>query len=134
MTINETADKLGQGDITKQRTLLDAASRRVIRCVKKPLEENNLEFVALSYRWGELHETHIDTGVGYTASITSFALDDFYRLCEMMTVESDTMHIDYVWVDAICVDQSPAKRKATIYQMSNIYDRATYILAVPIFM
>ncbi|ORY97005.1 hypothetical protein BCR42DRAFT_497406 [Absidia repens] len=103
----------------------------MIHCVKKPLEENDLKFVALSYRWGELHETLIDTGVGYTATITSFDLNDFYRLCEMMTIESDTKHINYVWVDAICVDQSPAKRKATIHQMSNIYDRATYILAVP---
>ncbi|CAO3593645.1 unnamed protein product [Absidia cylindrospora] len=48
-----------------------------------------------------------------------------------MTYESDLRHIKYVWVDAICVDQRPGKRKSTIYQMSNIYERATYILAVP---
>ncbi|ORZ02118.1 hypothetical protein BCR42DRAFT_497159 [Absidia repens] len=108
-----------------------AAKDRMIRCVKKPLEEKDLKYVALTYRWGELHETLIDTKVGYTASITSFALDDFYGLCEMMTMESDLKHIKYVWVDAICVDQRPSKRKAIIYQMSNIYDKATYILAVP---
>ncbi|ORY97071.1 hypothetical protein BCR42DRAFT_444754 [Absidia repens] len=109
-----------------------AAKDNMIHCVKIPLEENDLAFVALSYRWGELYETLIDTGVGYTASITSFALDDFYQLCRMMTYESDLKHIKYVWVDAICVDQQhPARRKATIYQMSNIYNRATYILAVP---
>ncbi|ORZ04098.1 hypothetical protein BCR42DRAFT_289356, partial [Absidia repens] len=89
------------------------------------------KYVALSYRWGELHETLVDTGVGYTASITSFHLDDFYKLCYTMTLESDTKDIKYLWVDAICVDQNnPVRRKATIYQMSNIYDRATYILAV----
>ncbi|ORZ02110.1 hypothetical protein BCR42DRAFT_200325 [Absidia repens] len=144
MTIDEAADKPGQGLLLKdnkprqrkpfQVVLVDikkAAEDNIIHCVKKPLEENDLKFVALSYRWGELHETLIDTGVGYTATITSFDLNDFYRLCEMMTIESDTKHIDYVWVDAICVDQSPAKRKATIHQMSNIYNRATYILAVP---
>ncbi|CAO3588650.1 unnamed protein product [Absidia cylindrospora] len=49
----------------------------------------------------------------------------------MITMESELKHIKYVWVDAICVDQRPTKRKATIYQMSNIYNRATYILAVP---
>ncbi|CAO3588629.1 unnamed protein product [Absidia cylindrospora] len=49
----------------------------------------------------------------------------------MMTLELDLRDIPYVWVDAICVDQRPTKRKATIYQMSNIYERATYILAVP---
>ncbi|ORZ04121.1 hypothetical protein BCR42DRAFT_199954 [Absidia repens] len=103
----------------------------MIHCVKKTLEDDDLEFVALSYRWGELHETLIYTGVGYTASVTSFALDDFYELCYMMTLEPDLTDIKYMWVDAICVDQRPSKRKAIIYQMSNIYERATYILAVP---
>ncbi|CAO3593642.1 unnamed protein product [Absidia cylindrospora] len=104
-----------------------------IHCVKLPLEgnEEELKYVALSYRWGELQETLIDTKLGYTASITSFDLDDFSRLCYAMTQESDFQDIKYVWVDAICVDQRPAKRKSTIYQMSNIYERATYILAVP---
>ncbi|ORZ04096.1 hypothetical protein BCR42DRAFT_497111 [Absidia repens] len=105
---------------------------KVIHCVKKTLEDDDLKYVALSYRWGELHETLVDTGVGYTASITSFHLDDFYKLCYTMTLESDMKDIKYLWVDAICVDQNnPVRRKATIYQMSNIYDRATYILAVP---
>ncbi|CAO3600978.1 unnamed protein product [Absidia cylindrospora] len=50
----------------------------------------------------------------------------------MMTLASELKHIKYVWVDAICVDQhNPVRRKETIYQMSNIYDRAAYILAVP---
>ncbi|CAO3588630.1 unnamed protein product [Absidia cylindrospora] len=107
------------------------AETKAIHCVKKPLDENDLKFVALSYRWGELHEILVDTKVGYTASITSFDLDDFYQLCYMMTLESDLKDIKYVWVDAICVDQRPSKRKATIYQMNNIYHKATYILAVP---
>ncbi|ORY98311.1 hypothetical protein BCR42DRAFT_215898 [Absidia repens] len=143
MTIDETEDKLGQDFSLKdpkprqrkpfQVVLVDIkkASYGEIHCVKKTLEDDDLKFVALSYRWGELLETQIDTGVGYTATITSFHLIDFYQLCGKMTIESDTKHINYVWVDAICVDQSPEKRKATIHQMSNIYDRATYILAVP---
>ncbi|ORZ06506.1 hypothetical protein BCR42DRAFT_160211 [Absidia repens] len=74
----------------------------------------------------------IDTGVGYTASITSFSLKDFYYLCQMMTVESDLKSVKYVWVDAICVDQTNyERRKATIYQMTNIYEHAKYIVAVP---
>ncbi|ORZ06434.1 hypothetical protein BCR42DRAFT_456411 [Absidia repens] len=144
MTIDDPVDQLGK-DLTLKDTLQQekksfqvvlvdieqAAHNRVVRCVKKPLGEKDLKFVALSYRWGELHETMIDTKVGYIASITSFDLNDFYSLCLMMTLESDMKHIKYVWVDAICVDQRPSKRKATIYQMSNIYERATYILAVP---
>ncbi|ORZ04477.1 hypothetical protein BCR42DRAFT_475275 [Absidia repens] len=105
-----------------------------IRCVEKPLDgiSDGSSFVALSYRWGELDETTIDTHLGYLASITSFDLDHLYYLCLMMTDEPDLNDIDYVWVDAVCVDQTNyERRKATIHQMSNIYEKATYILAVP---
>ncbi|ORY99641.1 hypothetical protein BCR42DRAFT_457481 [Absidia repens] len=132
LSLNDTQQQLQKKPF--QVVLIDiekAANNKVIHCVKKPLEEEDLKFVALSYRLGELHETLIDTGIGYTASITSFHLNDFYQLCFMMTSESELKHIKYVWVDAICVDQRPTKRKATIYQMNNIYDRAAYILAVP---
>ncbi|CAO3601342.1 unnamed protein product [Absidia cylindrospora] len=115
----------------------EAAKNHRIHCVEAPLEASEeddeaLEYVALSYRWGELHETVIDTQLEYTASITSFALNDFYKLCNMMTHESDLKHIKYVWVDAICVDQvNYERRKATIYRMTNIYEQARYIVAVP---
>ncbi|CAO3588502.1 unnamed protein product [Absidia cylindrospora] len=134
MTIEELGKDTQQQQETPFEVVLvdiEMAVGYMIHCVKKPLEEPNLKFVALSYRWGELHETLINTKVGYTASVTSFNLYDFYQLCYMMTYERDMKHIKYVWVDAICVDQRPSKRKATIYQMSNIYERATYILAVP---
>ncbi|ORZ06470.1 hypothetical protein BCR42DRAFT_427188 [Absidia repens] len=117
----------------------EAAKNHQIHCVEAPLEASSseedgepLEYVALSYRWGELHETTIDTQLDYTASITSFDLKDFYKLCNMMTHETDLKSIKYVWVDAICVDQvNYERRKATIYQMTNIYERASYIVAVP---
>ncbi|CAO3588608.1 unnamed protein product [Absidia cylindrospora] len=109
-----------------------AAKDNVIFCVEKSLEESDLNFVTLSYRWGELQETLIDTGVGYAASITSFHLNDFYQLCHMMTLESELKSIKYVWVDAICVDQQHHdRRKQTIHRMSDIYEKATYVLAVP---
>ncbi|CAO3601406.1 unnamed protein product [Absidia cylindrospora] len=110
-----------------------AAHDNTIHCVEVPLEgAEGLEYVALSYRWGELHEMMVDTHVGYTAYITSFDLDDFYRLCYMMTCESDLKSIKYVWVDAICVDQiDHERRKATIYHMTRIYEHAAYIVAVP---
>ncbi|CAO3600987.1 unnamed protein product [Absidia cylindrospora] len=113
---------------------IEKASRHHIHCVEKPLEGDTeeLSFVALSYRWGEVQESIIDTQLGYIATITSFALNDFYRLCHMMKKEPDLQHIKYVWVDAICVDQTNyERRKATIHKMSNIYEKATFILAVP---
>ncbi|CAO3593553.1 unnamed protein product [Absidia cylindrospora] len=74
----------------------------------------------------------IDTNLGYLASVTSFDLQDFYQLCATMTLEPDLKDMDYVWVDAICVDQTNyERRKATIHQMTTIYERASYILAVP---
>jgi hypothetical protein len=49
-----------------------------------------------------------------------------------MTKEVDLKNVNYDWVDAICVDQTNyERRKATIYQMSNIYECATWVLAVP---
>ncbi|ORY97070.1 hypothetical protein BCR42DRAFT_457590 [Absidia repens] len=111
-----------------------AAEKKEIVCVEKPLEGNgeDLKYVALSYRWGELQETMVDTQVGYTGSVTSLNLEDFYQLCAAMILDSDLQTMDYVWVDAICVDQTNyERRKATIYQMTNIYEKASYILAVP---
>ncbi|CAO3601439.1 unnamed protein product [Absidia cylindrospora] len=74
----------------------------------------------------------IDTNVGYTATVTSFRREDFFQLCRAMTMESDLRYIKYVWVDAICIDQTNyEKRKATIHEMTNIYERAQYVVAVP---
>ncbi|CAO3601298.1 unnamed protein product [Absidia cylindrospora] len=109
-----------------------AAKNFEIHCVEKPLEEKELNFVALSYRWGEVHETIIDTHLDYLATITSFDLTDFYKLCHLMTLEPDLKSIQYVWVDAICVNQSNyEQRKATIHRMTDIYHKAAFILAVP---
>ncbi|CAO3593559.1 unnamed protein product [Absidia cylindrospora] len=108
-----------------------AAREKRIQCVEKSLTDKDLNYVALSYRWGELHEAIVDTKLGYLASITSFSLKDFYRLCGMMTLETDLQHVPYVWVDAICVHPNPTKRIDTVNHMNSIYERAKYILAVP---
>ncbi|ORZ06427.1 hypothetical protein BCR42DRAFT_456403 [Absidia repens] len=109
-----------------------AGNSETIECIEMPLETEGLKFVALSYRWGELAETIIDTNLGYLATVTSFAMNDFYCLCRKMIDETDLKSIRYAWVDAICVDQTNYKRrKATIHHMSDIYERATYIVAIP---
>ncbi|ORZ07440.1 hypothetical protein BCR42DRAFT_426256 [Absidia repens] len=110
---------------------INKAANGRIHCVELPLTDD-VKFVALSYRWGELQEKMVDTDVGYTATVTSFRLEDFCQMCRVMTLESDLRSIDYVWVDAICVDQTNyEKRKATIHQMTNIYEHATFVVAVP---
>ncbi|CAO3601264.1 unnamed protein product [Absidia cylindrospora] len=111
-----------------------AANLNEIRCIEVPLteSEDKFKFVALSYRWGELAETIINTNVGYLASVTSFDLADFFTLCKMMDQEPDLQDIHYVWVDAISINQSDyERRKATIYHMTSIYKCASYIVAVP---
>ncbi|KAI8079848.1 uncharacterized protein BX664DRAFT_388822 [Halteromyces radiatus] len=91
-----------------------------------------VDYIALSYRWGELDEQFVPATDDYYAQITSFHLDDFYRLCRRMLNEPDLKEIKYVWVDAICIDQGDDHRKkAIIYRMTDIYLNATYIVAVP---
>ncbi|CAO3593798.1 unnamed protein product [Absidia cylindrospora] len=113
---------------------LEVAANGSIRCVEEPLTDDSeeLSFIALSYRWGELQERLVDTECGYIASVTSFSLFDFYDVCKMILNDPNLKSIKYVWVDAICIDQTNyERRKATIHQMSSIYEKATFILAVP---
>ncbi|ORZ08214.1 hypothetical protein BCR42DRAFT_425469 [Absidia repens] len=108
-----------------------AAEERTIHCEKKGLD-GETSYVALSYRWGELDEQIVAATDDYHARIVSFQLDDFFKLCEAMQREPDLQHIEYVWVDTLCVDQENVeKRKATIYHMNEIYLRAVAIVAVP---
>ncbi|ORZ11555.1 hypothetical protein BCR42DRAFT_469313 [Absidia repens] len=108
-----------------------AAEERYIYCEKKSLDDGPA-YVALSYRWGELDEQMVAATDDYHARIVSFKLDDFFTLCQAMQHEPDLQHIDYVWVDAFCVDQEHVdKRRATIYRMTDIYLGARVILAVP---
>ncbi|ORZ05460.1 hypothetical protein BCR42DRAFT_496722 [Absidia repens] len=111
-----------------------AAEEKEIVCLKRPLlsDDNDLNYVALSYRCGEYQETLIDTELGYMASVTAFRLNDFYFLCRLMTLDPDMQHIKYVWVDAICIDQTNVEHKrATLHHMSDIYHHANTFLAVP---
>ncbi|KAI8089048.1 uncharacterized protein BX664DRAFT_332046 [Halteromyces radiatus] len=103
---------------------------RKIECVKKILDQPGLRYAAISYRWGEVPEQAVLTP-SYVAHITSFALSDLELLCGQLLVSNEEK-VDYIWVDAISIDQQNEKaRKATIRQMNNIYRHATMILAIP---
>ncbi|CAO3653218.1 unnamed protein product [Cunninghamella echinulata] len=103
-----------------------------LKCVKKNMYDQDLKYIAISYRWGELEEQLIKTP-DYTAHITSFDLYDLANLCIHIQKEHDLKDIHYLWVDAISVDQynNHERKKETILKMSEIYKKATYILAVP---
>ncbi|CAO3637286.1 unnamed protein product [Cunninghamella blakesleeana] len=91
----------------------------------------NLKYIAISYRWGELNEQQVETP-DYTAHITSFELDDLMNLCLYVKKETDLKEIDYLWIDTISINQQNEKKRIeTILKMDQIYQNATYILAIP---
>ncbi|KAI9303378.1 hypothetical protein BJ944DRAFT_268527 [Cunninghamella echinulata] len=99
---------------------------------KKNMYEQNLKYIAISYRWGELQEQLVKAP-DYIARINSFDLFDFYFIYSQIERDPDLKGIRYLWIDAISVGQynNDEKKKETILQMTEIYKRATYILAVP---
>ncbi|KAI9300694.1 hypothetical protein BJ944DRAFT_272599, partial [Cunninghamella echinulata] len=102
-----------------------------IKCVKKKMNDKDLKYIAISYRWGELNEQLVKTP-DYTAHITSFDFQDFIKLCYFIKTEQDLKNIQYLWIDAISINQQDyEQKKETILKMTDIYKRATYILAVP---
>ncbi|KAI9300972.1 hypothetical protein BJ944DRAFT_14180 [Cunninghamella echinulata] len=93
--------------------------------------DQSLKYIAISYRWGEMDEQLVKTP-DYIAHITSFHLRSLAQLCHYIKQETDLKEIQYLWIDAISVDQlNNERKKDTILKMSEIYKRATYILAVP---
>ncbi|CAO3637990.1 unnamed protein product [Cunninghamella blakesleeana] len=102
-----------------------------IKCVKKNMYDEELKYICISYRWGELNEQLVKTP-DYTAHITSFVLADLKQLCHSISHDPDLKEIRYLWIDAISVDQQHhSRKKETILKMNQIYKKASYIIAVP---
>ncbi|KAI9305904.1 hypothetical protein BJ944DRAFT_287451 [Cunninghamella echinulata] len=109
----------------KKKTILDYFK------YKKEDKKENLKYVTISYRWGECNEQLVKTP-DYIAHITSFNIYHLSCLCNHIQRDPDLKEIQYLWIDAISVDQQNHERKKeTILKMSEIYKKATYILAVP---
>jgi hypothetical protein len=102
-----------------------------IICVKKNLYEIINNYYIISYRWGELDEQFVSTPY-YDAYVTSFDINDFIELCKFGINIYFKNNINYVWVDAICVNQrNYEERKKTIYRMSDIYSYSNKVICVP---
>ncbi|CAO3650375.1 unnamed protein product [Cunninghamella blakesleeana] len=126
---NQVKDKKKEFELT----LVDIKNTRYseIKCVKKNINEKDLKYIAISYRWGELDEQQVQTP-DYTAHITSFHLWDLVRLCLNISKEQDLKEIRYLWIDAISVNQQhPINKKETLLKMNHIYKKASYIVAIP---
>ncbi|CAO3653155.1 unnamed protein product [Cunninghamella echinulata] len=110
--------------------LVDTKKPR-LTSVKKNMYDKNLKYIVISYRCGEVDETLFETP-DYIAHITSFGLYELKKLCNYIQYEPDLKDIQYVWIDAISVDQKNHERKKEIIlKIPEIYKKATYILAVP---
>ncbi|KAI8078884.1 uncharacterized protein BX664DRAFT_369288 [Halteromyces radiatus] len=123
-------------------------SERLV-CVKRNMYEagSSYKYVCVSYRWGEYTEQIVLTP-DYNAHVTSFAIADLITLCGQILLwnhqeyekepdDDDDDIVDnntdrYLWVDAISVDQmNHANKKSTTHRMTEIYNRAELIIAVP---
>ncbi|CAO3650165.1 unnamed protein product [Cunninghamella blakesleeana] len=139
--IKSTTDAKHQRNTPFKIILVDIkkSNDKRIKCVKKDMYDTNLKYIVLSYGYKDndqqlqqqqQHEK-IETP-DYTAYITSFKLWDLKRLCHYIRHEIDLKKIRYLWIDAISIPQYKAsKKKSTMLQMKEIYQRATSILAVP---
>ncbi|CAO3637480.1 unnamed protein product [Cunninghamella blakesleeana] len=93
----------------------------IIECEKKNVYDPELRYIVISYPWGELSEQQEET-IDYTAHVISFDLEDLKSLCYNIGNDPDLKEIDYLWVDAISVDQhNHARKKETILKMNQIY-------------
>ncbi|CAO3637862.1 unnamed protein product [Cunninghamella blakesleeana] len=109
----------------------ETAVKWTIKCIKKNMYDPDLKYIATSYRWGELKEQLVPTP-DYTAHITSFNLNDLIYLCFYIQYEPDLCNINYLWIDAISVDQNnDTKKKDIILNMNQIYKNASSVLAIP---
>ncbi|CAO3652225.1 unnamed protein product [Cunninghamella blakesleeana] len=81
-----------------------------IRCTKKNMYDSDLKYIAISYRWGEVPEQLLQTP-DYVAHIISFDMASLINLCYLIYDEPDLKDIQYLWVDAISVDQQNHLKK-----------------------
>ncbi|KAF7722561.1 hypothetical protein EC973_002951 [Apophysomyces ossiformis] len=97
-----------------------------IVCVSEPFDENVPDYYAVSYRWGEHVQWRVQTPE-YVAFVTSMSRGNLIELCELCR---DV--VPYLWIDAICINQSDmVERKKAIKNMDDIYRLAKRIVAVP---
>ncbi|CAO3650086.1 unnamed protein product [Cunninghamella blakesleeana] len=114
-----------------------------IKCVKKNIySKEDVNFIAISYHPnGELKDQPFKTP-NHVAHITSIDLKHLDVLLYYIKNETDLKNIQYVWLDAISLpldqqqqqqqqQQLQQQKERDLLNRSEIYKRATCILAVP---
>ena len=112
------------GPFFRLLTVSPSASRQsVIECelATSPLF-GNIEYEALSYCWGDAHDTRAIQCNGKTFNVTANLKSALIRLRK-----DDVPRV--LWVDAVCIDQSNlAERASQVSHMRSIYKRAAQVL------
>ena len=86
-------------------------------------------YAAISYRWGQgLPSWQLQTR-DYLATVSAFYNQHFNLL---LTWINTTLKIPYVWIDAICIDQSSAEDKARqLGEITRLFHNAKAVVAAP---
>ncbi|KAG7008469.1 hypothetical protein G7Y79_00005g016100 [Physcia stellaris] len=96
-----------------------------IRCSLKhtSLEYPDIQYVALSYTWGDQNDRRLISVDGCSVSITANLYSALYRLRKPI---ENIM----IWADAICIDQSNRnERERQVGMMDQIYRLAAHVVA-----
>ena len=96
-----------------------------VRCPLKhtSLEYPDIQYVALSYTWGDQNDRRLILVDGCSMSITANLFSALYRLRKP---NENIM----IWADAICIDQSNRKeRERQVGMMDQIYRLAAHVVA-----
>jgi len=107
--------------------------------------DNAPSFNALSYTWGDPQCPYIDPGPGapreesYLQATRTIRCDGarfpvrpnlFYVLQRLRTAGTDVPHQRFIWIDAICIDQSSvSERSSQVRLMAHIYESAECVIA-----
>jgi len=105
------------------------------RLVTYPLESAP-EYVALSYTWGDLNDTLEILCHGQQLSITRNLRAALSRLRDQCSCDCECLHVDgidmgvrYLWVDAICINQSDVVEKTEqVRLMARIFNKASWAI------
>jgi hypothetical protein len=104
--------------------LIDTHEKRLVEA------PHHCQYAALSYVWGAPHVPQLKLNAETRSRLTvaggldatcwtdiPLTISDAIRLCELLS-------ISYLWVDALCIEQSPSNPNPQLNYMSNIYGGA----------
>ncbi|KAL2672588.1 hypothetical protein Neosp_013301 [[Neocosmospora] mangrovei] len=86
--------------------------------------DDDPEYAALSYLWGDPQEREIITVQGHEVGVTKSLATALSRLCQGQS----SLQTDYLWADAICIDQANlSERSQQVQLMGRIYSSALVV-------